>query len=163
SSSTYHYRVKSKDSSGNVAVSDDFSFTTTAFIAASTSPVGWWKFDEGTGGSTADSSGNNDTGTLVGVPVFGPGKLGSGLSFNGSNQYVTIPHTPALSLTNFTVSLWAYPKGTKSDWQPLITKENATGGTRNFGLYIVPNSLNVHYSFQEGDCVTYRSFNSLGS
>ena len=162
-SNTYHYRVKAKDSSGNVSVSADFSFTTTAAIPASTDPVAWWKFDETGGTTAADSSGNNNTASLVGGPVFTAGTVGNALSFNGSNQYVTIPHSPALNVINFTVSLWVYPKAVKSDWQPLITKENATGGNRNYGLYILPNTLKVHYSFQAGDCSTYRSFTSLGS
>src|SRR5882757_5120754 len=47
-------------------------------------------FNEGTGTTTADGSGNGHTGTLVNSPVWGPGKYGQGLTFNGTNNYVNI-------------------------------------------------------------------------
>jgi hypothetical protein len=50
----------------------------------------WWKFDEGTGTSTtADSSGNGRTGTLVASPSWVTGQIGPyALDFNGSSQSV---------------------------------------------------------------------------
>lgn len=36
--------------------------------------VGYWKFDEGSGGTAADSSGHGNTGTLMGGPVWDVGK-----------------------------------------------------------------------------------------
>lgn len=52
--------------------------------------VGWWKFNEGSGTTTADSSGNGNTGTLTGgsPPVWGtpPG----GLQFGNNVSYVDI-------------------------------------------------------------------------
>lgn len=50
--------------------------------------VGWWKMDEGSGTvSTADSSGNGNTGYLTNSPAWGSGVIGSGLTFDGVNQY----------------------------------------------------------------------------
>src|SRR5215831_14604481 len=48
-------------------------------------------FNEGTGTTTADGSGNNHPGTLVNSPTWGPGKYGQGLTFNGTSNYVSIP------------------------------------------------------------------------
>jgi len=46
-----------------------------------TGMVGHWKFDEGSGTSAVDSSGNNNTGTLTNGPTWTTGKIGGGLSF----------------------------------------------------------------------------------
>jgi len=55
-----------------------------------TSPIAHWKFDETSGTTASDSSGNGNTGTLVNDPVWAPGKIGNGLDFNGTNQYVSV-------------------------------------------------------------------------
>ena len=73
--------------------------------------VGYWKMDEGTGTTIADSSGLNYTGTLgVGgtAPTWTTGKFGSGLSFNGG-QVVQIPVTQPSSMP-ITFSFWIKPK-----------------------------------------------------
>jgi YD repeat-containing protein len=78
---------------------------------AQSGPVGWWKFDEGSGSTTADSSGNGNTGTLVSSPVWAAGIIGPGaLTFNGSTNYVNAPNTAGsldnLQNTTMTVAAW---------------------------------------------------------
>lgn len=46
---------------------------------------GYWKFNEGTGMTAADSSGNGNNGTFVGGPVWEAGKRASALRFNGTD------------------------------------------------------------------------------
>src|ERR1019366_5109600 len=54
--------------------------------------VGWWKLDDGSGTSAADSSGTGNTGTLTNGPAWTTGGMNNGaLSFNGTNSYVSIP------------------------------------------------------------------------
>jgi len=48
--------------------------------------VGIWNFDEGSGTTVADLSGRNNTGTLVGNPVWVDGIAGKALQFNGTNK-----------------------------------------------------------------------------
>src|SRR3990167_6079208 len=67
--------------------------------------VGYWTFDEGSGATAADSSGNNNTGTLVNGPSWTTGKIGQALSFDGVDDLVTasgISNTPSA----FTLSAW---------------------------------------------------------
>jgi hypothetical protein len=53
---------------------------------------GHWKFDEGGGTSALDSSGNGNTGTLIGGPTYVPGRVGPyALAFNGTTAVVTAP------------------------------------------------------------------------
>jgi hypothetical protein len=79
--------------------------------------VAYYKFDEGTGGTTADLSGNNLTGTLVNTPVWGAStasilpSAGNALTFNNSNNYVNIADAPILSSlqNSLTIEAWVYP------------------------------------------------------
>jgi len=75
-----------------------------------TSTVGYWKFDEGSGTTAYDSSGNNRNGTLVNMdPVASwvNGKYGKALQFDGINDYVDISNSSDLNFQgNYTVSFW---------------------------------------------------------
>lgn len=99
----YHYRVRSRDAWGNVAVSPDLTFATPAKKGRR---VGHWGLNEGTGTSTADASGSGLTGTLVNGPTWTPGKAGAAVGFDGENDYVEIPHAPALNGYPLTVAAW---------------------------------------------------------
>ena len=74
--------------------------------------VGWWKFDEASGSTAADSSGNGNDGTLNGSATFAPaeGQLGGALSMDGSaGGYVLIPQSDSLRLINqgdYTITMW---------------------------------------------------------
>jgi len=57
---------------------------------AETELVGWWRFDEGSGGIAADSSGNGLDGTIEGA-IWTEGQSGSALAFDGSDDAVRIP------------------------------------------------------------------------
>src|SRR5882672_3696333 len=81
---TYNYRVKSQDAAGNLATSGNYAFTTVAALPPSTNGlIGYWAFDEGSGPTTADSSGHNYIGTLSTntAPVWTVGKGGGALQF----------------------------------------------------------------------------------
>lgn len=51
-------------------------------------PVAEWKFDEKTGTSANDTSGNGNTATLTNSPTWTTGKFGAGLSFDGTDDIV---------------------------------------------------------------------------
>ena len=46
--------------------------------AARADLIGWWRFEEGSGDTAHDSSGNGHDGTLLGTPDWGTGPVGSG-------------------------------------------------------------------------------------
>ena len=73
-----------------------------------------------------------------------------------------VPDSPSLRLNQFTIALWVFPTQVKSDYQLLLAKEDSSGANRNYGLYIVPNSLQVRYAVWAGDCVTKLAANSSG-
>jgi hypothetical protein len=57
-------------------------------VVAGVGLVGYWQFEEGSGTTTADSSGTGNTGTLVGAPVWTTGHAGNALSFAPTTAYV---------------------------------------------------------------------------
>ena len=70
--------------------------------AANAELVGWWKFDETSGDTAFDSSGNGNDGTINGTGRWEPdGKIGGALGFDGSSgNYLLIPHSDELKLVN---------------------------------------------------------------
>ena len=68
--------------------------------------VGHWTYDEGSGMTTADSSGNGNMGTRINNPTWTAGYVGSGARyFDGVDDYVDVPNT-VLNPSEGTVVLW---------------------------------------------------------
>ncbi len=72
-------------------------------------PVAQWDMDEGSGLVINDKSGNGNNGTLVNDTTWAQGKHGSALSFDGVDDYVSVPNSSDLDITadeSFSYSLW---------------------------------------------------------
>jgi hypothetical protein len=96
--------------------------------AASTGPVGWWKLDETSGTTAADSSKNKNDGTVTGGGQWVAGQLGGALLFDGTDDYVSLPIGPLIStLTNSTFAVWANFSGQGGAWQRLFDIGTGTG------------------------------------
>lgn len=98
-------------------------------------PVGWWKFDDNTGTSAVDFSGNANTGTLTNTPLWKVGKIGSALSFNGTNQWVDLgnANTSLRSTGDDTLEAWVYLDPTFSaDGDVFIRHDGGSWGVRAF-------------------------------
>src|SRR6185436_17149767 len=84
-------------------------------------------FEEGTGTSAADSTGNTNTGTLASTSWTTAGKYGKALSFNGTSSRVNVADSAVLDLTvGMTLEAWVNPSSL-TDWHSVIMKETATG------------------------------------
>jgi len=70
--------------------------------------VAWWRFDDGSGTTAADSSGTGNDGTLEGGAQWVAGQLGQAIQFNGSNARVVAANIPFNS-RSFTVTMWVNP------------------------------------------------------
>jgi len=89
---------------------------------ASADVVGYWRFDEGSGSTAFDSSGNGLDGTLTGDPQWVAGQMGSALEFDGDDA-VEIPHDPLLSLTQeITIAAWTYMAANASGEMAIVSK-----------------------------------------
>ncbi|HVX63177.1 MAG TPA: LamG-like jellyroll fold domain-containing protein, partial [Pirellulales bacterium] len=119
--STYRYQVQSVDWAGDrSAVS---SAATVITPAGNPALVAAYAFNEGTGSTLADLSGNGHAGVIVNAAWSTAGKYGNALSFNGANALVNIPDASSLRLTTgMTLEAWIKPTAAASGWQDVIFK-----------------------------------------
>src|SRR5262245_24176096 len=91
--------------------------------------VGAYAFDEGSGTTVADLSGNGNTGTLNGATWTTAGRFGKALAFNGTSSYVDLGNPASLRITgSMTWSGWVYATGNPPDDGSIVAKSNAQGG-----------------------------------
>jgi fibronectin type 3 domain-containing protein len=102
------------DASGNTG-SKTFSVTVQPFVQNRA----WLKFDEASGTTATDSTGNSWSGTLVGGPTWVAGKINNAVSLSGTTQYVTLPSGVINNLTACTISTWVN-LNTVSNWARLF-------------------------------------------
>jgi len=111
-----------------------------------------WKFDEGTGTTVADATGNGYTGTLAGGPLWGPGRVGTGaVTMNGVAQYVTTATMVWTAGQPVTVLLWR--------------KVTAGGVTGAFGAHsaAVQDRFGAHLPYSDNVCYwDYGDWHTVG-
>lgn len=70
-----------------------------------------WHLDEGSGSTAYDSSLYGNNGTIYGA-TWASGRFGSALSFDGVDDYVQVPDSSSLDITNeMSIELWFKPTG----------------------------------------------------
>src|SRR5262249_52036920 len=88
-----------------------------------------YSFNEGTGTTVTDSSGNNLTGTIVGATWTTGGHNGNALSFNGTSSYVDLGNPTALQLTgSMTLEAWVKAAANPADDGQIVAKSDGSGG-----------------------------------
>jgi len=118
--------------------------------ATCTPPVAEWKFDEKTGGTVNDTSGNGYNGTWGGTGTrWTTGKFGSGGSFNGVDDYVSMGYpggffTTGANRTNISIEAWVKPIAL-DDWQTVYHM----GGQSNCVGMGVTNTGSVRFLTQK--------------
>ena len=82
--------------------------------------VAAYGFDEGTGTTVADVSGNGNDGTLLNTVWTAGGKFGSALVFNGTSARIAIPDSNSLDLASaMTIEAWVYPTAVAA-WERFV-------------------------------------------
>ena len=119
------------------------TITVVSCVPPPTNMVAWWPGD----GNGSDIIGGNN-GTLMNGVTFAQGKVGQAFSFDGTNDYVEIPHSAAFNLlSGHTVDLWvkldAYP--VLGSYTPLVSKW--VSGSEDKGLAIFPTGKISYYLF----------------
>lgn len=120
-----------------------FNNTARAVEVAINAPdvVAFWKFNDGSGTTAADASGNSKTGTLVNGPSWtsdNKANANKALSFSGTNQYVTSSDTTGfddLFSAGISMVAWVnYPDA--SSLQRTITIESNDNANYNYWLQL---------------------------
>ena len=128
--------------------------TSTPVCTATTTPtptanglVGWWKFDEGCGATTADSSGNGNNGTLTGGvtwttgPTANPG-FNSAVTLDGSSGYVS-------ASTNVSTIMPAADAAQSISWWMKVSANPSSGTVQSIiSLTNDPNGSAVQPGFR---------------
>lgn len=118
--------------------------------------VAMWLFDDGSGKTVKDSSGNKNDGTITGDYKWDTGKFGKALEFNGKNTIVDCGKGASLDFVgqkNFSISVWA-----KTDSKSIVSGMFvwkalgcSTWAQYGFGVGAIeavsasPNKLNFYY------------------
>ena len=91
-------------------------------------PVAAYPFNEGTGTTAADASGDSLTGTLVNGPTWATGKYGSAVNFDGVNDFVDLGNPTALQMTgSMTVSGWINSASFPAGDAAVVSKKTSDG------------------------------------
>jgi len=103
----------------------------TRSVSSESGLVGYWKFDEGSGNTAADSSGNGNTGTLYNGPTWITGRYGGGLRFDGVDDFVSVNDNYGLKpATEITLEVWLYlPSGADIVDQHFFSRCTPGGGS----------------------------------
>ncbi|MFC1789633.1 LamG-like jellyroll fold domain-containing protein, partial [Patescibacteria group bacterium] len=118
-------------------------------------PVAHWKFDEGSGSVTYDSSENNNNGTLYGgmatstVSSWVAGKYGTALIFDGVDDYVGAGNATSLNITEtITVEAWINSKG-------IVGNDTIVGKQDTFRFYIEDDTITLDIDWPSYESIFY--------
>ncbi len=130
--------MRATDATGNLS-----AYSNVASAATGSGLVAAYGFDEGSGTTLADASGNGYTGTLTNGPAWTTGKFGSALQFSASDdgndtndprvvlgRTINIPNLP------LTISVWVNPTD-YADYRAILSKRDspiASNMRIDFGL-----------------------------
>jgi len=113
-------------------------------------PLGYWRFNEGNGTTTADASGNGNSGAVTGA-TWTPNSTGNALSFSSASTYVDIKDSGALSgMRHITVAAWIKLKsfGIAGEGAYVVSKDlqgDGTDSTDSFALVAYKNKTGDKY------------------
>jgi hypothetical protein len=108
--------------------------------------VGWWKLDDGSGTTAADSSGNGDNGTLSSSSGWSgnhPSNSPASGSMDFSNNNMFTANVPTTDVDNATISAWVYWNGTTGTQggNGQCIAYNGWPQGHGFGLYLNNNGF----------------------
>ncbi|HEU4331334.1 MAG TPA: PQQ-dependent sugar dehydrogenase [Lapillicoccus sp.] len=95
--------ARARDAAGNVTTSAPV--TVTVANSPTAGLVAAWSFNEASGSIATDSSGNGNTATLLNGVARTPGTAGGGLTFDGSDDYLSVPNSPSLNISGTGLTL----------------------------------------------------------
>lgn len=113
---------------------------------SASSLVAHWRMDENGGTTTVDDV-SGFTATLIDGANWIKGRNGSGLKFDGSNDYAEVPHDERLSITGeLTIAAWIY-KLSNTNWDVALSK-GTVDPHHNYNL--ATNGSRIVFEFHDG-------------
>jgi hypothetical protein len=143
---SYTYRVYAYNSAGNsLQYSNELTLSTQDSIPSwlTNGLVAYYPFN----GNANDESGNGNNGTVNGATLAADrfGDTNKAYSFNGTSDFITIPHSASLALqNNITISVWKKSFGNTGNYETYLTKRDGNG---NWNY-----SLGASHYYGQGGC-----------
>src|SRR5262245_65212790 len=97
--------------------------------------AGWWPGD----GNALDITLAGNNGTLVNGTTFTTGADGQAFNFDGINDRVDVPDTPAMRPAKFTLSAWV--RGNVIADACIICKQTGSGDGKSYSLWVLGGVL----------------------
>ncbi len=128
--------------------------------------AGYWNLNENTGTTVNDTSGNANALTMSGVSASSwvPAKYGSGLYFDGADDYLSIADDADFdfaAVDSFTISAWAKNSGSLASSQHIFVKGDTTDGGWKLYLNTAGNYC-VHFADNINNAPTDSACSSSG-
>ena len=136
-------RATARDAGGNSA-SAEIVLSVDNSGAPDPDLVAAYNFDEGSGTTASNATGNGQDATLLGA-AWEAGKTGSAVSLDGSDDRVDLPALGTFYNTGFTLEAWVWKSGSRKDVAVLGTWDPSSGGPM-----IWVDHLNGHYMLTLG-------------
>ena len=135
SNGNHNITARASDAAGNTTTSAAVVFNVTTILVAA------FGFNENTGTTANDNSGNNNNGTLTNGPTWSAsGRYGAAILFDGTNDFVNIDDANSLDLTNgMTIEAWVNASNL-TGYKTVICKEN---GTNNLSYALSANNNTI--------------------
>ena len=131
--------ARARDAANNQTTATSVAVTVNNITASGL--IAAYSFNEGSGTTLVDRTGNGRTGTLSGATWSTAGKFGGALSFDGVNDWVTVADANALDLTTgMTLEAWVFPTASGGgSWRNVIIKERTNGEVYNLYANTTPD------------------------
>ena len=96
-----------------------------------------WLFEEGSGKTVRDASGNGHHGKITGKLNWVKAKIGTGLDFPGDGTgYIVVDSTDKLELETLTIEALVKVEAANGKWQGIVCKQQAGCTNRNYGIWV---------------------------
>jgi hypothetical protein len=88
----------------------------------------YFSFDGDENGKVTDKSGKGNNGAIRDATWVPNGKLGGACSFNAVNEYINVPNSSSMGVSNLTISAWIYVTDTTGNDMDVAEKGPHLGG-----------------------------------
>jgi len=120
---------------GSGTLTPGINSTSSSGLGSAPGLVGWWRFDEGSGTTAYDSSGNEQNGSWTGT--WTTGKFGGAVTCSGAN-YVSLNYSSLYDFGTVSFSVMAWIKSSTPQSRDIVSNRTADSAAyKGFSLYTV--------------------------
>jgi hypothetical protein len=126
---TWYYVVTAVTPTGETAPSNE------AKVVTGTRLHTWLTFDQSSGTTAADATGNGHNAVLTNGPLWVAGRSGNAVSLDGVDDYLALPAGALTDLSDFTIATWVYWNASQT-WTRIFDLGSGTGRY----MYLTPRN-----------------------